>query len=51
MSEYETKMLDLLKQIADDVRWIRTHEEELEAARAEADEQLQEQLKKGYPYP
>jgi hypothetical protein len=46
MTEFETKALEILSQIAEDVRWLRVNTEAVQEARSSAVEEAMEAIQK-----
>jgi hypothetical protein len=51
MSEYETDMVKLIKQIAEDLRWLRQRAEERDILKKQEDEELSELIEKTHRGP
>ena len=51
MSEYEADMIKLIRQIADDTRWLRRHAEERDRIQKQEDEDLLRQIEKTHRGP
>ena len=51
MSEYEPDMIKLIKQIAEDLRWLRQRAEERDSLKKQEDEQLSELIEKTHRGP
>jgi hypothetical protein len=51
MSEYETDMIRLIQQIAEDVRWLRKPEEERDRIKKQDDEELLQRIEQTHRGP
>jgi hypothetical protein len=51
MSEYETNMIKLIKQIAEDIRWLRQRAEERDRIKKQNDQALLERIEQTHRGP
>jgi hypothetical protein len=51
MSEYETDMIKLVKQIAEDLQWLRRRAEERDGIKKQEDEELLKRIEKTHRGP
>jgi hypothetical protein len=51
MSEYETDMIRLMKQIAEDIRWLRQRAEEADRIKKQDDQELLERIEQTHRGP
>jgi hypothetical protein len=51
MSEYETNMIKLIKQIAEDIRWLRQRAEERDRIKKQNDQELLERIEQTHRGP
>ena len=51
MSEYETDMIKLVKQIAEDVRWLRQRAEERDRVKKQDDQELLKRIEQTHRGP
>ena len=51
MPEYETEMIKLMKQIAEDIRWLRRRVEERDRLRQQNDEELLKRIEQTHRGP
>ena len=51
MSEYETDMIKLVKQIAEDIRWLRQRTEERDRIKMKDDQELLERIEQTHRGP
>jgi hypothetical protein len=51
MSEYETDMIKLIKQIAEDIRWLRQRAEERDHAQKQDDQELLKRIEQTHRGP
>lgn len=51
MSEYETDMIKLIRQIAEDIRWLRQRAEERDRTQKQNDQELFERIEQTHSGP